>query len=48
LLGTEAISGAVRVRWDFPVTVRQGETARIELSNLNAVRVNTSAQNSEN
>jgi hypothetical protein len=48
LIGTEAISGDVRVRWDFPVTVRQGETAHIELSNLNAARSNTTAQNSEN
>jgi hypothetical protein len=48
MIGTEAISGDVRVRWDFPVTVRQGETARLELSNLNAVRSNTSAQNSDN
>lgn len=48
MIGTEAISGNVRERWDFPVTVRQGETAHIELSNLNAVRTNTSAQNSDN
>jgi hypothetical protein len=48
MIGTEAISGDVRVHWDFPVTVRQGETARIELSNLNAVRPNTTAQNSDN
>jgi hypothetical protein len=48
MIGTEAISGDVRVRWDFPVTVRQGETARIELSNLNAARPNTTEQNSDN
>ena len=48
MLGTEAISGDVRLRWDFPVTVRQGETARVALSNLNAVRPSTTAQNSIN
>jgi hypothetical protein len=48
MIGTEAISGDVRLRWDYPVTVRQGVTARIELSNLNAVRPDTTAQNSEN
>jgi hypothetical protein len=48
MIGTEAISGDVRLHWDFPVTVRQGETARVELSNLNAVRSNTTAQNSNN
>jgi hypothetical protein len=48
MLGAEAISGDVRLHWDFPVTVRQGETASVELSNLNAVRPNTTAQNSNN
>jgi hypothetical protein len=48
MLGTEAISGDVRLHWDFPVTVRQGETARIELSNLNAARPSIEAQNSNN
>jgi hypothetical protein len=48
MIGTEAISGDVRLHWDFPVTVRQGETARVELSNLNAVRSDTTAQNSNN
>ena len=48
MLGEEAISGDVHLRWDFPVTVRQGETASVELSNLNAARPNTSAQNSNN
>lgn len=46
MLGAEAISGDVRLRWDFRVTVRQGETANVELSNLNAARPNTTAQNS--
>jgi hypothetical protein len=48
MLGTEAISGDVRLHWDFPVTVRQGETARVELSNLNAARPSIEAQNSNN
>jgi hypothetical protein len=48
MLGAEAISGDVRLHWDFPVTVRQGETARVELSNFNASRPNIEAQNSNN
>lgn len=48
MIGAEAISGDVRLHWDFPVTVRQGETARIELSNLNAVKTSFEAQNSSN
>jgi hypothetical protein len=48
MLGAEAISGDVHLHWDFPVTVRQGETASVELSNLNAARSNTTAQNSNN
>jgi len=48
MLGAEAISGDVRIHWDFPVTVRQGETSSVELSNLNAARPNTTAQNSNN
>jgi hypothetical protein len=48
MIGAEAISGDVRLHWDFPVTVRQGETARVELSNLNAVRPSIEAQNSNN
>ncbi len=48
MLGEEAISGDVRLHWDFPVTVRQGETARIELSNLNAAKPSIEAQNSNN
>ncbi len=48
MMGTEAISGDVRLHWDVPVGVRQGETARVELSNLNAVRSDTTAQNSDN
>ena len=48
MFGAEAISGDVRQHWDLRVTVHQGETTSIELSNFNAVRSNTSAQNSNN
>jgi hypothetical protein len=48
MFGAEAISGDVRQHWDLRITVRQGETASIELSNFNAVRSNTSAQYSNN
>ena len=48
MFGAEAISGDVRLHWDFPVTVRQGQTAQVELSNLNAVRPRIEAQNSSN
>jgi hypothetical protein len=48
MLGAEAISGDVRLHWDFPVNVRPGETAQVELSNLNAARPSIEAQNSNN
>jgi hypothetical protein len=48
MLGAEATSGDVHIHWDYPVTVRAGETASIELSNLNAERPTASAQNSIN
>jgi hypothetical protein len=48
MLGAEATSGDVHIHWDYPVTVRLGETASVELSNLNAARSTTSAQNSIN
>jgi hypothetical protein len=48
MFGTEAISGDIRLHWDFPVTVRPGETASVELSNLNAAPPNATAQNSNN
>lgn len=48
MLGGEAISGDVRLNWDFPVTVHRGETARVELSNLNASRPSIEAHNSNN
>jgi hypothetical protein len=45
-LGTEAFSGDVRLGWDYPISVRSGETASVELSNLNAAPSSASAQNS--
>jgi len=48
MFGAEAISGDIHLHWDFPVTVRQGETASVELSNVNAARSNTTAFNSNN
>jgi hypothetical protein len=36
-LDTPALAGDVRLWWDVPVQVRSGQTARIVLSNLNAV-----------
>ncbi len=36
-LEIDAAIGDVRLRWDTPVTVRSGETTRVELSNSNAV-----------
>jgi hypothetical protein len=47
MIGTQAISGDVRLRWDVPVTVRPGQTSRIELSNLNATKDYQAAQNSD-
>jgi hypothetical protein len=35
-LNLDASAGDMRVRWDVPVTIRPGQTARIELTNLNA------------
>ena len=45
MLGVQAISGDVHLRWDFPVTVRAGESTHVELSNLNAVKTYSTAQN---
>lgn len=36
-LDTPALAGDVRLHWDVPVRIAPGETARMELSNLNAV-----------
>jgi hypothetical protein len=46
MLGMQAVSGDVRLRWDFPVTVRTGETTRVELTNLNAAKPYSAAENS--
>jgi len=46
MLGMQAMSGDVRVRWDVPVAVRAGESTRIELTNLNAAKPYSAAQNS--
>jgi len=35
-LNLDANAGDMRVRWDVPVTVQAGQTAKIELTNLNA------------
>ena len=35
-LDIDATIGDVRLRWDTPVTVRAGQTTRVELSNINA------------
>jgi hypothetical protein len=36
-LDTPALGGDVRLQWDLAVTVRPGETTRVELSNVNAL-----------
>lgn len=36
-LDTPALAGDVRLQWDLAVTVRAGETTRVELSNVNAL-----------
>jgi hypothetical protein len=35
-LNLDASAGDARVRWDVPITIRAGQTTRIELTNLNA------------
>ena len=46
MIGVQAMSGDVRLRWDLPVTVRQGQTTRVELTNLNATNSYRAAQDS--
>ncbi len=46
MIGIQAMSGDVRLRWDLPVTVRPGETTRVELTNLNATKSLRAAQDS--
>ena len=48
ILGEDAMSGDVRLRWDVPVFVRAGQTARVELSNFNAMKPDITALNSTN
>jgi len=47
MIGIQAMSGDVRVRWDLPVTVRPGETTRVALTNLNAAKSYRAAQDSD-
>lgn len=46
MIGIQAISGDVRLRWDLPVMVRPGETTHVELTNLNATKAYRAAQDS--
>jgi len=46
MIGIQAISGDVRLRWDLPVTVKPGETTRVALTNLNATTSYRAAQDS--
>ncbi len=41
-LGLDAASGDSRLRWDVEVAVQPGQTARLELTNLNAVETSAS------
>jgi len=41
-LNLEANTGDMRVRWDVPVKIERGKTARIELSNLNSIDAHSS------
>jgi hypothetical protein len=36
-MGLDAVSGDRHLIWDVPVKVQAGQTARLELSNLNGV-----------
>lgn len=42
-LNLDANAGDTRLSWDAPVTIRAGETTRVELTNLNAVDTHASA-----
>jgi hypothetical protein len=46
MLNKQAVAGNVRLGWDLPVTVRPGETTRLELTNLNAVKPSDARLNS--
>ena len=47
MLTMQAVAGDVRLRWDVPVTVRPGETIRVELTNLNAAKPYGAGPNSD-
>lgn len=42
-LNLEASAGDMRVHWDVPVTIAAGQTARVELSNLNTTEASASS-----
>jgi hypothetical protein len=42
-LNLDADAGDMRVRWDVPVKIERGKTARIELSNLNSIDAHSSS-----
>ncbi|MDP9147203.1 MAG: hypothetical protein M3N22_06050 [Acidobacteriota bacterium] len=42
-LNLDADAGDTRLRWDVPVTIKPGETTRIELTNLNATDARASS-----
>jgi hypothetical protein len=42
-LNLGANAGDTRLRWDVPITIQPGQTARIELTNLNAMDMHTPA-----
>ena len=42
-LNLDANAGDTRLAWDVPITIRAGQTTRIELTNLNAVDLRASA-----
>ncbi len=42
-LNLDANAGDTRLSWDAPVTIRAGETTRVELTNLNAIDTHASA-----
>ena len=41
-LNLDADAGDMRLRWDVPVKIERGKTARIELSNLNSIDAHSS------
>ena len=41
-LGMDAASGDRRIRWDVPTSIQSSQTTRLNLTNVNAIDVNTS------